>query len=460
MWPRPTLVRRVLVALGVAFCLVWCMLLAYEYVQFKQDTEQHAGVHTVGAALSAALLELDDPGQVASAVATTASWLNLVRREANALPGELVFTLRDRQGRLLYASDSSNAADIQPAARPGLAGSSSAAFWIYQHDAPGWSLRIAEPKPASTATLGGLGRGLLPYLLISLPCVVLPLWLAVRQGLRPLRLLAERIGARQRDDLSPIGMDPHHAELRPLVAAFEQLLATLRSKAERERAFIEDAAHELRTPMAVIATQAHVMARAADPLESQQAQEHLNLAIARASHLTAQLLELATLDAMAPATIETVDAACCLRQLLAQQMGQALARRMELSLEAPDRLDWPLDVAAFHSIVINLLDNSLRYVQAGGSVQVSLRRDAAQLVLSIADDGPGIAPDQRTHIFERFVRGRGHDAPGSGLGLAIVRQAAARLRGDVRLGAGLAGKGCGFEVRLPDGKARPACNVT
>ncbi len=436
-WPRPTLARRVLGALGMAFLLVWCMLLAYEYVLVGQETGQETGVHKIGAALSAALLELDSPEQVRAAVATTAAWLNRVRRDAGQLPGELAFELRDRQGRVLYKSGA--------APDPGGA---DGAFWIYQRDAPGWSLRIAEPKPARAATLGALGAGLLPYLLIALPCVVLPLWIAVHQGLRPLRLLAERVAARPRDDLSPIGIAPDYRELRPLVAALDELLARLRSKAQRERAFIEDAAHELRTPMAVISTQAHVMARAADPAERQQAQAHLNLAIARASHLSGQLLELATLDEMAPATRELVDVAGCVRQLLAQQMRPALARRMELSLDAPDRLEWPVDVAAFHSIVVNLLDNSLRYVPPGGCVQVGLRRDGAHLVLWIADDGPGIAPDQRQHIFERFYRGRGHDTPGSGLGLAIVRQACVRLGGEVRLVAGLGGQGCGFEVRL------------
>ncbi|NHZ62791.1 ATP-binding protein [Massilia genomosp. 1] len=442
-WPRPTLVRRVLLALGMAFLLVWCMLLAYEYLQFKQETEQHSGVHKIGDALYTALARLERPEQVTTALATTATWLNLLRHDAKQLPGELVFELRDQRGRLIYSS----LAQASPAPPAGADG----AFWVYQRATPAWSLRIAEPKPARTATLGGLGRGLIPYLLISLPCVLLPLWLAVHQGLRPLRLLAERVAARRREDLSPIGMDPKYSELRPLVAAFDELLASLRGKAQRERAFIEDAAHELRTPMAVISTQAHVIARAADPAARQLAQEHLNLAIARASHLTGQLLELATLDQMAPATIETVDVAGCVRQLLAQQMRLALARRMDLSLDAPDQLDWPVEVAAFHSIVSNLLDNSLRYVPPGGCVRVSLRRDGADLVLSIADDGPGIAPDQRQHIFERFYRGRGHDAPGSGLGLAIVRQAAARMRGEVRIVAGLAGQGCGFEVRLLGG---------
>ncbi|MCY0911437.1 ATP-binding protein [Massilia antarctica] len=451
-WWRPSLVRRVLAALAMAFLLVWCMLLAYEYLQFRQEVEQHSGVQKIGAALYAALVKLDTPGQVKTAVATTAIWLNLVRHDANQLPDDLVFELWDREGRLVYSSSAAASRALASPAPAAGGGTGSTAYWTYQRGAPDWSLRIAEPKPERSATLGGLGRGLIPYLLISLPCVVLPLWLAVHQGLRPLRLLAERIAARQRDDLSPIGMDPKYSELRPLVAAFEELLARLRSKAQRERAFIQDAAHELRTPMAVISTQAHVIGRAADPAERQRAQDHLDLAIARASHLTRQLLELATLDEMEPGTFETVDAADVVRQLLAQQMPAVLARRMDLSLDAPDTLTWAVEVAAFQSIVTNLLDNSLRYVPPGGCVLVRLRSDDTGLILSFADDGPGIPEDQRAHIFERFRRGRGHETPGSGLGLAIVRQAAARAGGGVRIIAGLNGKGCGFEVRLRLGK--------
>lgn len=444
-WLRPTLARRVLAALGVAFLLVWSVLLAYEYFRFEQDVEQNPGLHKLGTALYAALVELERPEQVETVVASTATWLNLMRREAHQLPGDLLFELRDRQGRLLYSSRGpAGAVEID---------AGGAAFWTYQRAAPDWSLRIAEPRLERTSTLAGLGRELIPYLLISLPCVVLPLWLAVHQGLRPLRLLAERIAARRGDDLSPIGMDPKHAELRPLVAAFEDLLARLRSKAQRERAFIQDAAHELRTPMAVMSTQAHVIARASGPAERQQAQDSLQLAIARASHLTQQLLELATLDEMERGIFERADAADLLRRLLAQQMPSVLARRMELSLDAPDVLNWPVEVAAFQSVVMNLLDNSLRYVQAGGCVVVSLRSDDTALILSFADDGPGIPEDQRAHIFERFYRGRGHDVPGSGLGLSIVRQAAARAGGGVRLVQGLEGKGCGFEVRFGPGRS-------
>lgn len=119
-WLRPTLARRVLIALGMAFLLVWSMLLAYEYIRFRQETHKHSGVHKVGTALYAALVKLDRPDQVKAAVATTALWLNQVRRDANTLPGDLVFELRDHQGGLLYSSGGSGSGD---------------AFWIYQRAA-------------------------------------------------------------------------------------------------------------------------------------------------------------------------------------------------------------------------------------------------------------------------------------------------------------------------------------
>jgi signal transduction histidine kinase len=200
--------------------------------------------------------------------------------------------------------------------------------------------------------------------------------------------------------------------------------------------------------MAVISTQAHVIVRATDASTREQAQGHLDQAIARASHLTGQLLELATLDQSTPDAPAIVDVAHHLRHLLAQKAGLALARDIELSLEAPDTLDWPLDLQAFQSIVHNLLDNALRYVHAGCRVAVAAHASAGSLTVSVADDGPGIAADQRELVFERFYRVGGNTAPGSGLGLAIVRQAARRMGGTVSLAQGLDRRGCAFHVRL------------
>ena len=172
------------------------------------------------------------------------------------------------------------------------------------------------------------------------------------------------------------------------------------------------------------------------------------------------LLVLAALDEARPAPdARPVDVAELCRQSLAAFSLRALAAGVELDLDSPDSLAWPLPASAWQSMLDNLLDNALRYgPRQGGRVQVTLaRQDDGTLCLSVRDDGPGIAQAEQAHIFERFVRGRGQQAGGAGgagLGLAIVRQAARSLGGEVRLGPGLAGRGVGFEVRLPGPQRR------
>ncbi|MES2264449.1 MAG: ATP-binding protein [Pseudomonadota bacterium] len=448
-WLRPTLTRRVFFALVLAFVAVWSVLLAFEYVKFQQQMRSNSGLHQLSRALAVALDGVDDADRAQSIVAASAISLNILRREGGQLPGEVLFELEDRGGRVLYRAP---ALGVQTLAG-GLGQVRDQAigdrvYWVIRRDTARWSLRIAEPKLGDTTVLGWLGGELLPYMLLAFPFVLAPLWFAVRRGLRPLRMLTQRIEARAPDDLSPIGQQLKYAELQPMVAAFDNLLAQLRHQVQRERAFVQDAAHELRTPMAVIAAQAHVIVRAADSGERQQAQGHLDQAIARASHLTGQLLELATLDEARPGVVTTVDVAHHLRHLLAQKATLAMTRNIDLSLEAPDTLHWPLDMPAFQSIIHNLLDNALRYVHQGCRVAVAASAAGGALTLSIADDGPGIAEDQRDLVFERFYRVSGNTAPGSGLGLAIVRQAARRMGGTVQISAGLDQRGCAFHVRL------------
>ena len=279
--------------------------------------------------------------------------------------------------------------------------------------------------------------------------MLLPVWLSVRNGLRPLQQLASLIARRDKDDLQPVGFHARHRELKPLEQSLDHFLAQLRQKVERERAFVQDAAHEIRTPLAVITAQAHVMARSPREEERTQAQAHLEQAIGRTSHLAQQLLDLAALDDAQRPAPRNVDVAQWLRAALAQAAGDAMARQIELSLDAPESLTARLDVPALESIAHNLIDNAVRYTPDGGNVAVALRREGAALQLSVQDDGPGIPAADRDRVFERFYRGAGHAATGSGLGLSIVRQAVLRLGGQVRLGAGLGGQGVGFFVSIP-----------
>ncbi len=457
-WTRlsePTLVRRSVVSVTAAFVLVWVVLLGYNFINYKQAIAYDPGLLKYGDALLDSLTPITDPAQAAAAVAATNHWTNIRRRQIGLLPGVSMHELRDSStGRIVYAPAGLEELDIPPPhlhtgssiSEPTLQGRP---YRVYVGSNPRWTLRIVDNKRTDVDFLHSSGRNLVPYLLLAAPFVLIPVWLSVRNGLRPLQQLARRIAQRSTDDLQPVGFNARHRELKPLEQSLDTLLARMRQKVERERAFVQDAAHEIRTPLAVINAQAHVMARSQSEDERTQAQAHLEQAIARTSHLAQQLLDLAALDEAQRPAPRDLDVAQWLRATLAQAAPEAMARQIELSLEAPDTLPTRLDVPALESIAHNLIDNAVRYVAAGGNVALTLRHESGQLHLAVQDDGPGIPATEHSRVFERFYRGLGHAANGSGLGLAIVRQAVLRMGGQVRVGDGLNGQGVGFFVRIP-----------
>ena len=444
---RPTLPRRVLGALLAAFALVAVVLLGIDYAQFKHDMATHPGVQSVAEGLAATLADTPDAHDAGLVASASARGLNRLRRDAGVLPGDVEFSLRAADGTVVFAT-------------AGAAAVTDATHWQARARGGPWELTVAEPRVSDVTVIGWLGRELIVYLVLAFPLVLLPLWWAVRRGLQPLQRLAQAVATRDAADLSPLGWTPRHDELRTLATAFDALLARLRLQRDRERAFVQDAAHELRTPMAVVAAQAHLLANAASPAERAQAAEALDAALQRASHLSRQLLTLATLDEARPGAVAPIDLSSLVEQTLAQLAPQALARGLELSLDAPPTLPTHLDRTAFESVLMNLVDNALRYVPTGGHVAVTLRAENGRFTLQVADDGPGIPTADREAVFERFWRGAtGAQTSGTGLGLAIVRRAATRLGGDVRLTAGLAGQGCGFEVTWGGGGAQPNTSV-
>lgn len=446
---QPSLARRGVASVLLAFLVVWAVLSLYVFYNVKQTIANDSGLQKFGNALTLSLADVKDREQASGVMASTAIWTNIRRKEVGILPGNLQFELLALDGQRIFAT-----AQLDNQTVVGVPGRLveqqllGRTHRVYQGDTLRWRLRIAEPTRSDAEILRYNSRVLVPYLLLALPIVLLAVWFSVRHGLRPLKQLADHLAARQAHALNPVNFDTQHQELKPLVHSLETMLTLLRHKVARERAFVQDAAHEIRTPMAVIAAQAHVMAHTTNVHERLAAQQHLEQAIARASHLAQQLLELAALDDAKRPLPSTIDVAQWLRQLMAQAAPDAMARHIELSLEAPDSIMHTVEVSALESVVQNLLDNALRYVPQGGLVAVTLRSEAKGLSLSVQDDGPGIAHDEHTRVFERFYRGTGHDVSGSGLGLAIVQQATLRLSGTVHIGPGLAGRGVGFTVQL------------
>jgi two-component system sensor histidine kinase QseC len=452
---RRTLARRLVAALCVAFGLVAIMLLGLNYWQNKRQLNSQPAIAQFGSMLAPALAELDDAEAAARVMKSFLKRFNEVRQQSGLQAAEVLAQLQDPQGRLLAVS--SAAAGAQPwqapagvSRRPLDTTSQSESVWIYRADGPYRSLLLAEPPLPDQALLSWIIGELGPDLLLAFPLVLLPIGLAAYGGLRPLRQLARHMqSAGQGPALTPIGPDLRYAELKPLGQAFDDLLARLRQRIEAERAMLHDAAHELRTPMAVLAAQTHLLIQSPDQAARESAAVALLAAIARTSHLAQQLLDLAALDIAEPPSTEPIDLTELSSRLLIQAAPEARQRGLELALEAPDRLLWDGERMPLISILQNLLDNALRYVPTGGRIEIGLVSTPTHIDLTVADNGPGIAPQWHAQVFERFWRGGDSSEPGSGLGLAIVKQAAARLGATIQLSGGLQGRGVSFALSLP-----------
>jgi signal transduction histidine kinase len=328
---------------------------------------------------------------------------------------------------------------------------------LIRHDGPRWSLRVAVPQPlqplheyiAEYAAYPKFSRPLA----LSFSVLLLALWLAASRGLLPLRLLALRVAERPVSDLSPLHFDARYAELKPMAAALDAMLLQLKGSVEREQSFILHAAQQLDSPMEQINALVQVLASESSVVDKQLAVQQIDQAIARTSHLIQQLLEMARVEGLPVQDRQTQDMAQLVRQYLAKIVPAARARNIALVLEAPQNLPHCVERNSFQLIFHNLLDNAIRYGPVGGMVEIELKKDGDDLLLSVADDGPGIDINQRERVFERFYRGAESDSFGSGLGLAIVRQAATRMGATVEILDGLQGRGCFFLVRIPGEKS-------
>lgn len=451
---RASLARRVVAALLVGVLLVWPTLIIADYLQILHQQEQdrrNFATSPVGDQLLAALASVDNTQDV-RAIAAALDRIDNRSRESIHSPITSVIQIRDRlDGRLVYSSPA--VADVilrgEPFSRTdqlvhGLT------YQVFEADSSRWSVLWGRTLLDTPWIFRTLAREIVGNIAIAIPCLLLPVLLVVLQGLRPLRRFSDQIAARGPDDMSPIGSIPKHAELKPLAVALDDLLGKLRRKIEAEQSFVANAAHELRTPLAVVTAQAHVLAKATTPEDRDEAQQHMEGAASRASHLIHQLLLLASMDMQRPAKCTTVDVAQLVRQTIAYFVPSTATRNIELAVEAPERLMLMLEVESFHSVLENLVDNAIRYGRQNGTVLVTLLHRGATIMLSVADDGPGIAQQERSRIFDRFYRGeRTIDVPGTGLGLAITKQAASRMGGTLRMTPGLDGRGICFTLQIP-----------
>lgn len=282
-----------------------------------------------------------------------------------------------------------------------------------------------------------------PLLLAALAAVA---WRVIGWTLRPveqLRLGAERISGAARDERLPV--PPAADEIRALAVTLNGMLDRLAASRGRQRAFVADAAHELRSPLASIQTQLEVAERLG---EGGSLPVDLLVDVHRLSALVEDLLLLARSDAdtRGPARVRELDAYALLVGL-AEQHAQ---ERVPLTVRPGEPILVTADPDELRRAVDNLVQNAVRH--AGTSVELEASVDRGRVLLAVSDDGPGIPEAERERVFERFARlddARGRAAGGSGLGLAIARELVLRAGGEVVLLAGRAPYALRAEVRLP-----------
>ncbi|SFN28385.1 cell wall metabolism sensor histidine kinase WalK [Variovorax sp. OV329] len=262
----------------------------------------------------------------------------------------------------------------------------------------------------------------LPIVLL-LPVSLLVLWLIVAAGSRSLRQVAREVAAQDERNPAELPVARVPEEIGPLVLAFNSLLARLRNALATQRRFVQDAAHELRTPITAIGLQVENLRGLIPPGEAAERFEQLEAGVTRARHLSEQLLRLSRQDVPAAADSADADLAAVLRESVGQLMPLADRRRIDVGFEGKGAPRVAVPAAELRSIFDNLIDNAIRYAPEGSAVDVRLQGGAAggPVVVEVLDSGPGIPPEFIGRVFDRFFRVPGAPAGGSGLGLAIAQ---------------------------------------
>lgn len=309
-------------------------------------------------------------------------------------------------------------------------------------------IQVAQPLAVrDRLAFEAASRTLWP-LLFLVPLLALLVWWVVGVALGPLGRLARAAEARTASALEPFPAEGVPEEVAPLVRSLNGLLDRLRSALAAQRAFVADAAHELRTPLAALKLQCQLAERAATDAQRSAALKELGAGLDRATYVVRQLLTLAreepggrVVGEAGPVALgELVGAVVADHALLAE------ARGVDLGAAAVDeQARVQGDAAALRTLLANLVDNAIRYGRPGGRVDVSAGVTEGGPWLEVADDGPGIPVEERERVLDRFYRRAGGVEQGTGLGLAIVKAIASRHGATVTLGDAQRG---GLAVRV------------
>jgi len=291
----------------------------------------------------------------------------------------------------------------------------------------------------------------LPIALL-IPVAAWILWFGACRAMGRIETLARAAAAQDENTISELPMKGVPSEISPFVIAVNRLLTRLRDAFASQRRFVQDAAHELRTPITAMTLQLENLK--ACPMDAETAAQvsQFEAGLKRTKRLIEQLLRLARQEAPQKAdAASSVDLAAFLRELISDLMPCADHRDIDVGLSVDIHATVRANPHELRSLLHNLLENALRYTPEHGVVDVRLFADGGKVVVEIVDSGPGIPPDLLPRVFDRFFRIEGSDTEGSGLGLAIAKHAAERNRIDLHLDNRIERSGLVARVTFADG---------
>jgi two-component system OmpR family sensor kinase len=315
----------------------------------------------------------------------------------------------------------------------------STTYRVFSIQTSNQTVQVAQDLAVRRNMAGNLALRTLGPIAVMMPILMLVVWWVVSGSLQPVARVRSQVASRQADDLSPVSDTGLPDEVRPLVQELNLLFGRVRTAFEAQQNFVADAAHELRTPLAALRLQAQSLDRADTPEARQVAVSRLTAGIDRATRLVEQLLILARQEATAAegtaAKTRPVDLADLARRTAADLAGVAAAKGVDLGLQQADPASVDGQPDALQILLRNLVDNAVKYTPGGGTVDISVLSGAGTVAVQVEDSGPGIPPDERERVFDRFYRVAGSEAAGSGLGLAIIKAIAERHGAVLTLGS-------------------------
>jgi two-component system OmpR family sensor kinase len=376
--------------------------------------------------------------------------------------GGLIVQIWDGHDNLLTSSYPALAVPLQAADGFEEVKLGSQRWRIYSVHTPGRTVQAIQNAEFRVDIINkqALQAGLPIALLIPLSAWVL--WFAACRAMRKLETVARAAAAQDENTIVELPTKDIPTEISPLVIAVNRLLTRLRDAFASQRRFVQDAAHELRTPITAMTLQLENLKACPMDAETTRQVAQFEAGLRRTKRLIEQLLRLARQEAPQKAdAASNIDLAEFLRELISDLMPCADHRNIDLGMSFGIGATVRANPHELRSLLHNLLDNALRYTPDHSVVDVRLFADGGKVVVEIVDSGPGIPPDLLPRVFDRFFRIEGSDTEGSGLGLAIAKHAAERNRIDLQLDNRIERSGLVARVTFADAAAtRPAAKLS